>query len=31
MSFCIPDRWLTLAASYPELSVGRITLQEKSA
>ena len=31
MRFCIPDRWLTLAASYPELSVGRITLQEKSA
>ena len=29
MSFCIPSRWAQLAAEYPELTVGRITLQEK--
>ena len=29
MKFSIPDRWAALAAQYPELTVGRITLQEK--
>ena len=29
MNFLIPDRWAALAAQYPELTVGRITLQEK--
>ena len=29
MNFCIPDRWTALAAQYPELTAGRITLQEK--
>ena len=29
MNFSIPDRWAALAAQYPELTVGRITLQEK--
>ena len=29
MSFFIPDRWAPLAAQYPELTVGRITLQQK--
>ena len=29
MSFHIPERWAALAARYPELAVGRITLQEK--
>ena len=29
MNFLIPDRWAAPAAQYPELAVGRITLQEK--
>lgn len=29
MNFSIPDRWAALAAQHPELTVGRITLQEK--
>ena len=29
MSFTIPDRWAALAAQYPDLTAGRITLQEK--
>ena len=29
MSFDIPGRWAALAAQYPELVAGRITLQEK--
>ena len=29
MIFHIPDRWAALASAYPELTVGRITLQEK--
>ena len=29
MNFLIPDRWAALAAQYPELTVGRNTLQEK--
>ena len=29
MNFYIPDRWAALASAYPELTVGRITLQEK--
>ncbi|MGN8890218.1 ribosome small subunit-dependent GTPase A [Dysosmobacter sp. HCP28S3_G4] len=29
MNFLIPDRWAALADQYPELTVGRITLQEK--
>lgn len=29
MNFLIPDRWASLAAQYPERTVGRITLQEK--
>ena len=29
MNYRIPDRWAALAAAYPELTVGRITLQEK--
>ena len=29
MSFCIPDRWAALASEYPELTTGRITLQER--
>jgi len=29
MNFLIPDHWAALAAQYPELTVGRITLQEK--
>lgn len=29
MNFSIPDRWTALAAQYPELIAGRITLQEK--
>ena len=29
MNFFIPDRWAAVAAQYPELTVGRITLQEK--
>ena len=29
MNFSIPERWAALAAEHPELTVGRITLQEK--
>lgn len=29
MNFYIPDQWAALAAQYPELTVGRITLQGK--
>lgn len=29
MSFCIPDCWAALASEYPELTIGRITLQER--
>ena len=29
MNFYIPDRWAALASQYPELTVGRIVLQEK--
>ena len=29
MKFSIPDRWAAMAAQYPELTVGRITMQEK--
>ena len=29
MNFLIPDHWAALATQYPELTVGRITLQEK--
>ena len=29
MNFSIPERWAVLAAQYPELTAGRITLQEK--
>ena len=29
MNFSIPERWTALAAAYPELTAGRITLQEK--
>ena len=29
MNFSIPDRWAALAAQHPDLTVGRITLQEK--
>ena len=29
MSFQIPDRWAALAAQYPDLTAGRIILQEK--
>lgn len=29
MSFSIPEPWAALAAAYPELTAGRITLQEK--
>ena len=29
MNFSVPDCWAALAAQYPELTVGRITLKEK--
>ena len=29
MSFCIPDRWAAPASENPELTTGRITLQER--
>ena len=29
MNFHIPEHWAAMAAQYPELTVGRITLQEK--